>query len=152
MAIYANGSLHKSSRRAQPSPMARHKTRFKPRSRHVHNPLQMSTRTTSLSLPSSSSSPMMVTTRSRTLLFYSFRDSNARPRRTRQRILSTYGPREDDMDEESQGLLPPATPPRPTPTSPHDHPLPPKWSVLSLLIIDRSIWVTGVSGSTSPAR
>lgn len=114
--------------------------------------LQMSTRTTSLSLPSSSSSSMMVTTRSRTLLFYSFRDSNARPRRTRQRITSTYGPREDDMDEESQGLLPPATPPRPTPTSPHDHPLPPKWSVLSLLIIDRSIWVTGVSGSTSPAR
>jgi hypothetical protein len=91
-------------------------------------------------IPASSataSPPVPVTTRSRTLLFFSFRDSTARPRRARPRV--PYGAPEaapDHFDEERQGLLPPSPSRAASPglqrqlQSLQDDTLPPRWSVL----------------------
>ncbi|KAF8503069.1 t-SNARE [Gautieria morchelliformis] len=82
------------------------------------------------------SQPVPVTTRSRTLLFFSFRDSTARPRRARPRAPLSYGPPEaapDHFDEERQGLLPPSPSSAVSPgrqrqfQSLHDNTLPPRW-------------------------
>ncbi|KAF8584844.1 t-SNARE [Ramaria rubella] len=90
----------------------------------------------------SSSSAISVTTRSRSLLFFSYRESAARPRfsRARQKSSAThlYGPTEaaalDYDDDERQGLIPSSSsspPGRPARHVALDIHLPPKWVDIS---------------------